>query len=205
MGNIPYPLTAEDLSGLKVQIYNLIRDIYEEKIGGADLGDVFGIQGDVLTLMVADDSGLQKVGNELTLDLASDGGLYLVSGEVKIKLDGASLTLSAAGLKVSADIASAGNSVEAETSFEITPTAGSETDYSRKDHTHGTPANPVPAHVSETDPHTGYQKESEKGAASGYASLETDIKVTVAQLRNPVWIGVSAPDPVEYPLWLDIS
>ena len=63
----------------------------------------------------------------------------------------------------------------------------------------------VPAHLLETDPHTGYQKESEKGVASGYASLESDVKVTVAQLRNRVWIGVTAPDPADYPLWLDIS
>ncbi len=63
----------------------------------------------------------------------------------------------------------------------------------------------VPAHLLALDPHTQYQKESEKGVASGYASLETDIKVKVAELRNPVWIGVSAPNPTEYPLWLDIS
>jgi hypothetical protein len=63
----------------------------------------------------------------------------------------------------------------------------------------------VPAHLLASDPHTQYQKESEKGVASGYASLESDVKVTVAQLRNPVWIGVSAPDPNDYPLWLDIS
>ena len=205
MGNIPYPLTAEDLSGLKTQIYNLIRDIYEEKIGGADLGDVFGIQGDVLKLMLASSSGLTKSGNELSVDLASDGGLYLVSGQMKVKLDGASITSSSSGLKVTADIASAGNSVEDETSFGITPAAGSETEFSRKDHTHGTPTDPVPAHILEADPHTGYQKESEKGVAYGYASLESDVKVKVAELRNPVYIGTSAPNPTEYPLWLDIS
>jgi hypothetical protein len=60
-------------------------------------------------------------------------------------------------------------------------------------------------HVSASDPHTVYQKESEKGVASGYASLASDVKVTVAQLRNPVWIGVSAPDPAQYPIWIDTS
>jgi len=34
------------------------------------------------------------------------------------------------------------------------------------------------AHVAAADPHTGYQKESEKGAASGYASLNVSSKVT---------------------------
>jgi hypothetical protein len=185
MSNIPYPLTAEDLSGLKTQIYNLIRDIYEEKIGGADLGDVFGIQGDVLTLMVADDSGLQKVGNELTLDLASDGGLYLVSGQMKVKLDGASITSSASGLKVTADIASAGNSVEDETSFGITSAAGAETEYSRKDHTHGTPADPVPAHVAATDPHTQYHEQS------GTNKITVSATAPTSPQAGDLWIDTS--------------
>ena len=37
-------------------------------------------------------------------------------------------------------------------------------------------------HLSETDPHTQYQKESEKAAASGYASLDSGTKVPTAQL-----------------------
>jgi len=38
------------------------------------------------------------------------------------------------------------------------------------------------AHVAAADPHTGYQKESEKGAVSGYASLDAGGKVPDAQL-----------------------
>jgi hypothetical protein len=38
------------------------------------------------------------------------------------------------------------------------------------------------AHVAAADPHTVYQKESEKGAASGYASLDAGTLVPVAQL-----------------------
>ena len=38
------------------------------------------------------------------------------------------------------------------------------------------------AHAAAADPHTGYQKESEKGAASGYASLDAGTLVPVAQL-----------------------
>lgn len=37
-------------------------------------------------------------------------------------------------------------------------------------------------HVAAPDPHTGYQKESEKGAASGYAALDSAGKVPAAQL-----------------------
>lgn len=38
------------------------------------------------------------------------------------------------------------------------------------------------AHEAAADPHTGYQRESEKGAASGYASLDAGTLVPVAQL-----------------------
>jgi hypothetical protein len=37
-------------------------------------------------------------------------------------------------------------------------------------------------HAGAADPHTGYQKESEKAAASGYASLDGTTKVPIAQL-----------------------
>lgn len=43
-------------------------------------------------------------------------------------------------------------------------------------------ANPMPGHLAASDPHTGYQKESEKGVASGYASLDGTTKVPYAQL-----------------------
>lgn len=38
------------------------------------------------------------------------------------------------------------------------------------------------AHVAAADPHTGYQKESEKGGANGYAGLDGSSKVPAAQL-----------------------
>ena len=46
--------------------------------------------------------------------------------------------------------------------------------------TQGTAA--VATHVGLLDPHTQYQKESEKGAASGYASLDASVLVPAAQL-----------------------
>ena len=42
------------------------------------------------------------------------------------------------------------------------------------------------AHISALDPHAQYQKESEKGAALGYASLDGGGKVPVAQLPSAV-------------------
>lgn len=43
-------------------------------------------------------------------------------------------------------------------------------------------ADAISAHVALADPHTGYQKESEKAVASGYASLDGSVLVPVAQI-----------------------
>ena len=92
------------------------------------------------------------------------------------------------------------DTVVTETAFGQNSTAGDASTYSRGNHTHGTPADPVPAHVSASDPHTQYQKESEKGAAGGYASLNNSSKVTETALNADVcpWGGVSGK-PSTYP------
>jgi len=100
MGNVPYPLTAGDLDELKGQIYNLLRVVYEDKIGGADLGDTFAIVGDVLTLVLGDTPGLEKTGNKLSAKVASDGGVKITSDGLEVRLDGDSLSVGASGLKV---------------------------------------------------------------------------------------------------------
>ena len=119
MANVPFPISGEGIEDIRYQIHELIRVLYEEKIGGADLGDVFSIVGDVLTLVLAGSSGLTKTGNVLAVDPTSTGGLQVTtdgliikilstggletsaSGE-GVKLDGTSLTLSASGLKLNA-------------------------------------------------------------------------------------------------------
>lgn len=64
----------------------------------------------------------------------------------------------------------------------------------------GAASSAVSAHAAASDPHTGYQKESEKGAANGYASLDSGGLVPVAQL--PSGSGVSMDDVVDtlYPV-----
>jgi len=121
IANVPYPISGEDLEEVRYQIYELIRTLFEEKIGGADLGDVFSLPGDVLTLVLAGTSGLTKAGNELAIDAYSDGGLQtnsnglsvkiLATGGLEvsssgtgIKLDGTTLELSADGIKVTEDL-----------------------------------------------------------------------------------------------------
>ena len=121
MANVPYPLTSNDIGELRMQVQELIRQVFEEKIGGADLGDVFSLPGDVLTLVLADTSGLTKSGNKLSIDAYSAGGMQLSSNGLAIKiigtggletsvsglgvkLNGTTLTLGAAGISVTPGI-----------------------------------------------------------------------------------------------------
>jgi len=48
-----------------------------------------------------------------------------------------------------------------ETTFGISPSAGVATAYSRGDHTHGSPTNPVTAHEGAGDPHPQYTTDAE--------------------------------------------
>ena len=63
-----------------------------------------------------------------------------------------------------------------------TPGAGSHPDLATHDALGLATQAELDAHGSAADPHTGYQKESEKAAASGYASLDAGTKVPIAQL-----------------------
>jgi len=60
------------------------------------------------------------------------------------------------------------------------------TQYALADGSRGTfeVAGAVAAHAAASDPHTGYQKESEKGAVNGYASLDATTRVPMAQLAS---------------------
>lgn len=73
------------------------------------------------------------------------------------------------------------DSVVSETSFGLASAVGVGTDYAREDHGHGTPDDPVTAHVAAGDAHTQYQRESERNAASGYAGLDGSSKLTGSQ------------------------
>jgi hypothetical protein len=117
LANVPFPIQGETLEEVRYQIYELIRTLFEEKIGGADLGDVFAIVGDVLTLVLQTPSGLTKSGNKLSVDILSTGGLQIATTGISIKilstggletdasgagikLEDASLSLGASGIKV---------------------------------------------------------------------------------------------------------
>ncbi len=66
--------------------------------------------------------------------------------------------------------------------FGDTADAGVSEQYARGDHKHGMPDDPVPAHEAAPDPHPQYQKESEKDQPNGYAGLDAQGKVPLAEL-----------------------
>jgi hypothetical protein len=84
------------------------------------------------------------------------------------------------------------NTVVDGTTFGQTPVPGSATAYSRGDHGHGTPTNPIVEHVAASDPHTVYQKENEKDTANGYAGLSSNSLVSTAHL------GTGTPNTSTY-------
>jgi len=101
MADVPFPLITEDPESFKSQIWELFRQIYEEKIGGADLGDVFGITNDVLSLELASSSGLTKAGNLLAVSPTSTGGIQVTADGLLLKLVATGgLSASASGLTI---------------------------------------------------------------------------------------------------------
>lgn len=91
--------------------------------------------------------------------------------------------------------------------FGDTAVVGVGTTPARHDHRHAMPADPVPPHVAMADPHTQYQRESEKGAANGYASLDANTRVPQAQIASGTASAgrVPASDGVGGTAWTDIA
>ena len=90
--------------------------------------------------------------------------------------------------------------VESEATFGISPAAGTDAEYSRGDHTHGSPTNPVPAHEAAANPHPGYLTPAEGdaaydplGAAAARAPADADYLVGTANggLSNEIVVGTT--------------
>jgi hypothetical protein len=73
MADVPYPLSATTIPELRRQIGELIRQLFEDKIGGAEIGDVFTLGGEVLQLALKTDGGLDKENGELKVKAAGTG------------------------------------------------------------------------------------------------------------------------------------
>ena len=68
MADLPFPLSSEDIAELKPQVVDIMRDIYENRIGGAILGDVFRMDGDTFELKIKSGCGLIKTDGGLDFD-----------------------------------------------------------------------------------------------------------------------------------------
>lgn len=68
MADLPFPLTSNEMTELKPQILEMFRDIYENRVGGAELGDVFVVSGDTLQLQIKTGCGLKKTNGRLDFD-----------------------------------------------------------------------------------------------------------------------------------------
>lgn len=100
MPDIPFPITAKNLTQALQQMQRLADDLYQERIAGALLGDVFEIGADdILSLKLSDTGGLQKVAAEVAIKPDPTGGLQTGAAGIAAKLKAAGgLTKSADGL-----------------------------------------------------------------------------------------------------------
>jgi hypothetical protein len=81
----------------------------------------------------------------------------------------------------------AATTVVAETTFGLASAVGDDTPYARQDHAHGTPANPVTAHVAASDPHgdRAYTDGALTGlTAANFAAASIDGVAATASLRT---------------------
>ncbi|MFH2076167.1 MAG: hypothetical protein ABIJ57_12615 [Pseudomonadota bacterium] len=69
MADTPFPINSRDPAEAIKQMRQLIDELYQERIAGANVGDVFQIsEDDVLTLKLGTNSGLSKTGSALSLN-----------------------------------------------------------------------------------------------------------------------------------------
>jgi len=102
MADQPFPLTATTLTEIIRQTQKLFEDLYEDRIGGALLGDVFEIDAaDYLSLKVAGAGGLEKSASHLQIKNAPTGGLYSSAGGEAVKCKpGGGVSSDAAGVYI---------------------------------------------------------------------------------------------------------
>lgn len=104
------------------------------------------------------------------------------AGMVPSSGGGTSGFLRSDGSWVSPPGATPANSVTEGISFGQLPVVGTGVTFARVDHQHGTPEDPMPAHLGALDPHQGYQLRTEKDVSGGYPGLDSDSKISYTQL-----------------------
>lgn len=144
--------------------------------------------------------------NDLTL--GTDGNLFIITGNTQINAittanwqAGAEITLHFTGTptikhNTAGGAGTARIKFEAATDLAATATTKIDLRYDGTDWlataskstqlaAEATAAAALASHVADSDPHTGYQKESEKGSASGYAGLNANSNLTATTELNP--------------------
>jgi hypothetical protein len=161
--------------------------------GGAGLtrsGDILNVNVDNASVEISSDIVRVKGNGIGTSHLADDAvtGVKILNGTIGLAELAAALTDGTAGSKQVRAIGSGATDVVAGNDARLTnaraPTAHShvEADLPTTLATDAEVATAVSTHAAAADPHTGYQKESEKAAVNGYASLDGTTKVPIAQL-----------------------
>ena len=69
----PYPFTGTDWEQARITVIAMFRELFENRVAGALVGDVFQIAGDTLELKLKAGSGLIKTGGELDIDIDTIG------------------------------------------------------------------------------------------------------------------------------------
>src|SRR3990167_8726723 len=87
MAELPYPISGKDITSALQQMQRLMDDLYQERIAGALIGDVFEVgSDDILSLRLATSGGLEKSVATLTAKVNSTGGLQLTAGGLAAKV-----------------------------------------------------------------------------------------------------------------------
>lgn len=95
-------MTSRDPARAIMQIKQMLDELFQERVAGTLLGDVFTSgEDDILTLSLSSTGGLQKTESELEVKAKTTGGLTTTADGVGVKLDTTSLLeLGTGGVKV---------------------------------------------------------------------------------------------------------
>ena len=82
----PYPMgDATDIKEVMNKVQQMLDELYQDRIGGAMLGDVFQVGNDeVMTLNLASNGGLTKISSALSIMIQANQGLALGDGGLAV-------------------------------------------------------------------------------------------------------------------------
>ena len=85
MAELPYPISGKDITTALQQMQRLMDELYQNRLAGAELGDVFQIgDDDILALNLATAGGLEKASGQLKVLVDPDDALKLSADGVGI-------------------------------------------------------------------------------------------------------------------------